>query len=318
MSCGPGTTGRTEHAANLIIAGVGKSGTTSLFHHLGSHPDICPATVKETHFFSPLCHGQPVGPLTEYEAFFAGCRGERYRLEATPDYCTGGAALIAALEEHLAAPRVILVLRDPVERLRDNFWYMRSKLRAQGFESFEAYVDDCLRQRELGLDRSQENRSRSWIRNFYDGFVGEWLDAFGDRLRIVFFEHMIADPEATAVDLCQWLDLDPDPLRGRPFLEHNPTRQPRHRGLQRVAVSANRLGGGFLARHPALKIRLRGLYRSVNETALEGERHTDPAVAARIAEAVRPSNHRVAARLRQAGYERFPAWLRDAEGSIDG
>ncbi len=32
---------------NLIIAGVGKAATTSLFAYLSAHPDICPARVKE-------------------------------------------------------------------------------------------------------------------------------------------------------------------------------------------------------------------------------------------------------------------------------
>lgn len=37
--------------ANLIIAGFGKAGTTSLFEYLSSHPDICGSAVKETKFF---------------------------------------------------------------------------------------------------------------------------------------------------------------------------------------------------------------------------------------------------------------------------
>ena len=37
--------------ANLIIAGVTRAGTTSLFEALAWHPDICGSAAKETHYF---------------------------------------------------------------------------------------------------------------------------------------------------------------------------------------------------------------------------------------------------------------------------
>ena len=42
---------------NLVIAGVPKAGTTSLFNYLAQHPDICPSDVKETRYFEPLRYG---------------------------------------------------------------------------------------------------------------------------------------------------------------------------------------------------------------------------------------------------------------------
>ena len=40
--------------ANLIVAGVSKCGSTSLFSYLAAHPDVCGSNVKETQFFMPL------------------------------------------------------------------------------------------------------------------------------------------------------------------------------------------------------------------------------------------------------------------------
>ena len=45
--------GRTD----VIIAGVNKAGTTSLFVSLSTHPDIAPSSVKETRFFLPARYG---------------------------------------------------------------------------------------------------------------------------------------------------------------------------------------------------------------------------------------------------------------------
>ncbi len=50
--------GRTSaRVPNLVIVGVVKSGTTSLFNYLSQHPDICPSDVKETRYFDPLRFG---------------------------------------------------------------------------------------------------------------------------------------------------------------------------------------------------------------------------------------------------------------------
>ncbi len=50
--------------AHLIIAGVPKAGTTSLFRALASHPDISGASEKETQFFSSgrCSRGSPCPP----------------------------------------------------------------------------------------------------------------------------------------------------------------------------------------------------------------------------------------------------------------
>ena len=43
----------------LLIAGVNKAGTTSVFQYLSSHPDVCGSAVKETKFFAVDWTGEP-------------------------------------------------------------------------------------------------------------------------------------------------------------------------------------------------------------------------------------------------------------------
>ncbi len=66
--------------ANLIIAGVNKAGTTSLFYYLSAHPEICGSKDKETCYFLPLLYDQQVAPISEYEKQFSHCESERYRI----------------------------------------------------------------------------------------------------------------------------------------------------------------------------------------------------------------------------------------------
>ena len=51
---------------NLVIVGVGKAGTTSLFHYLRQHPDICGSDIKELRFLNPLRRGEPLAPLARF------------------------------------------------------------------------------------------------------------------------------------------------------------------------------------------------------------------------------------------------------------
>lgn len=51
---------------NLIIGGVHKAGTTSLFSYLMDHPKVCGSTKKEIHHYTPLRYDEKVGKLDEY------------------------------------------------------------------------------------------------------------------------------------------------------------------------------------------------------------------------------------------------------------
>src|SRR6478672_9942638 len=91
-----------DNLANLLLAGVGKAGTTSLYWYLSQHPGVCRSTTKETRYFLPLStvdadmSGQ-LPAVSEYAAYFARCRKERYRIEATPHYFHGGERLILGI-----------------------------------------------------------------------------------------------------------------------------------------------------------------------------------------------------------------------------
>ena len=67
---------------NFLIVGAQKSGTTSLWSYLSSHPDVYLSPKKEIKFFD---RGYDRG-VSWYESFFDGWNGEAAAGEATQTY----------------------------------------------------------------------------------------------------------------------------------------------------------------------------------------------------------------------------------------
>src|SRR5689334_19990288 len=128
---------------DFLIAGVPKAGTSALHAALVAHPQLFLPAVKEPKFF--LTDGPPPrvgGPgdrqtyqehvwrRSDYEALFAPARPDAVKGEATPFYLHD----LASHERiHKLVPyaKIILVLRDPVDRAHSNW----SHLWGAGLES---------------------------------------------------------------------------------------------------------------------------------------------------------------------------------------
>ena len=194
----------TSALPNLIIAGVGKAGTTSLFWYLAQHPDVCASDVKEIQYFTPLSEGDGIlPPLAEYAAHFRGLGGRALPPGGEPAVLPRRAAHRRRDAGHPAErPRVIVMFRDPVDRLWSQFRFMRSRLAdlPDGM-TFEGYVEACREVRERREPFSQENRLYWTIQGgFYGEYLDPWTEAFGDDLRVVFFEDLAASPERVTLD----------------------------------------------------------------------------------------------------------------------
>ena len=292
----------------VVIGGVGKAGTTSLFWYLSQHPDVCASDVKEIRYFTPLSEGDgTLGPLEEYAAHFDRCRAERHRLEASPQYFHGGAPVASAMDATLPDVRVIVLLRDPIDRLWSTFRFMRSRLADVPADmTFEAYVDACRAVRDRREAYSAHNRLYWTMQGgFYDEYLDPWIETFGERFRLIFFERMTADPAATVRDLSVWLGIDPDAADTITYSVENRTVPVRSAALQRLALAVNseRLLGG----RRRLKDPLRKVYYALNRRS-EPDRMA-PVTRRSLEQLFEPGNLALAQRLRSLEYDDLPEWL---------
>jgi hypothetical protein len=103
---------------NLIIIGAAKCGTTSLHNHLALHPDIFMSKKKELYFFDGLTWDRGLDWYkSNFDASYPinGESSTRYThhplLPGVPQ----------KIKRYLGTPKLIYVLRDPVERILSNY-----------------------------------------------------------------------------------------------------------------------------------------------------------------------------------------------------
>ena len=203
---------------DFFIIGAPKAGTTALHAALAAHPGLYMSTVKEPKFFltdgpPPSRGGGPGDVQTyrehiwgrpEYEALFAAAPPGALRGESTPFYLYNQAAQerIRALIPHA---KLIVILRDPVERAHSNWTHLWSA----GLDPIGDFVPACA---------EEDARVAAGWADFWHytrlGKYGEQLEnlflRFGqEQVFIVRYRALIDAPAQTLDDICQFLGVHP-------------------------------------------------------------------------------------------------------------
>jgi hypothetical protein len=295
--------------ADLVIAGVPKAATGSLFAYLAQHPDICASDLKETGYFNhynPQRHTGPVPPIETYARHFAHWSGERYALEATPTYSYGGRPVVRALRAVLGKPKIIISLRDPADRLWSAYTFQRSVGNNVRIGSFEQYVQTLEQRYRDGIAPVPRDGRHGLRIGFYADYLGDWFDEFGDDLRIVFLENLRRDPRAEVAALYGWLGIDADVVTSLDVGPRKVTEHPRSTLLAAAARSVKRRSGRLLP--PAAQRRLQRAYLQLNGGG-ELTEQFDPALRRHVEDLYRESNRSTARMLTERGYRDLPEWL---------
>jgi len=104
---------------SFIILGAGKSGTSSLFYYLSSHPQVIKPIKKQLAFFD---HGFKKGLPYYLSLFPSGLFPNQISGESTPGYLVY-ASVAPRIAELLPNVRLLAVVRDPVERAWSAYQY---------------------------------------------------------------------------------------------------------------------------------------------------------------------------------------------------
>lgn len=257
---------------NLLIVGAAKAGTTSLWRYLGAHPEIFMTERKEPHFFSgfrPEAGPPAITDERKYLELFAAAADYKLRGETSPSYLTSDDA---AQRMAAACPdaRIVISLRHPIDRAE------------AGFLMHKRFSDD--RRSFLEFAHSELERDGRYISTgFYSRHVSRYQALFGERVAIVVFEELVAEPARVMAELFAELGVDPDVAARLDFTQHNPFVVPRNALAARVLRSRLLLGAG----RAVVPARLRASLDRRVLTAAGSKPPPDPEARALLAEAFR-------------------------------
>ena len=126
---------------NFIIAGFPKCGTTSLHHYLDEHPQVFMPEQKELHFFtfkilSKLKNGPKdefvketqINSSEKYLSYFQNVKKEIAIGDASPSYINYPSEFLK-IKKYLNDPKVIIILRDPINRAYSNYLHLKREQR---------------------------------------------------------------------------------------------------------------------------------------------------------------------------------------------
>ena len=127
-----------RRAPDFLSIGAQKSGTSSIVQALGASPRVWITPKKELHYFNR--HIDDPGNWNRYRDEFSQAPRDCRVGEATPDYLP---TLSCARRIHDALPRVrlIMCLRNPVDRAHSAFWHAKRLGRIPRSMSFESAID---------------------------------------------------------------------------------------------------------------------------------------------------------------------------------
>jgi hypothetical protein len=197
--------GHSVLKSNLFLVGAAKAATTSLWRYLQAHPEVFMARIKEPHFFSRGgVDGIPVAKTEDaYLALFAKAGTARYRGEASVSYLWDGAAA-GAIKAWAPDGRILISLRDPVERAYSHYWtHVRIGTERR---TFREAVEDELR----GHGNLASVPPPYVSRGYYADQVRPYLELFDDVL-VMFFEELVTDVRGSMRAVFRFLGLDPSP-----------------------------------------------------------------------------------------------------------
>lgn len=219
---------------NFFIAGAPKSGTTSLYHYLGQHPEIYMSPIKEPNYFAseirlerfserlrpeaeqdvralrayldgPMREKRFGGLVTEWRDYlklFQQAEGRKAIGEASVCYLWSESAA-ANVRRSIPDARIILVLRNPVEMVF-SMYLQNAKSGALGCTFLEA-MKMALEQRGGRIDVMHPFLDLG----LYYEQVKRFLATFPEeQLRVYWYEEYKAEPARMLADIFRFLKVD--------------------------------------------------------------------------------------------------------------
>lgn len=209
---------------NTFLIGVQKAATTSLYHSLSKHPDICaPLAVKDFGFFTKDEFYVEKG-LEYLASFYDGFyNDEKIILQGSAHYIFFEGA-IKRIKEFNPDAKFILILRNPIERAVSSYRFaVKHHMETLDFE-------DALKEEEIRLQSNNKSVLSELTykeHGLYFKQISNFLKYFKkDQIKIIIYDDLIERPIVEIKNVFDFLNID---------LDYDPELKPLNRtGVLRV------------------------------------------------------------------------------------
>ena len=259
----------------FIGIGAQKCASTWLHDVLADHPELAmPTEAKEVDYFS---YHHDFGRQW-YEQTFSAADDGVLCGEVSPSYFHSP-GVVERVAEYNPDMRIVLIVRDPIERAVSNHKHEIRIGHIQGSDlSFE-----------FGL----RNNSAYVEQGLYAKHLGKWYSSFSaEQILVLMFEDVVAQPETSLAKVCEFLDIDANYTSPRLHEKSNSSYLNRSVGLEntknKMRGAIRSLGMGILWRRLG-DAGLRQHYRKLNQVE-PGEKVAvpTPATIQQLKEVFRP------------------------------
>jgi len=255
---------------NFLIGGTNKAGTTSVFRYLSEHPDVCGSNVKETGFFVNKNTGNYEQDRAQLGKYFAHCSpDQKVIVEASTSYLALADEAIPRIKMLLGEPKVMFILRNPIDRIYSYFNFHKGHLSIPEHVSFERYLELC-RLYDAGALEASEASFDEWHLKApgygrYSHYLKMYLEQFHEKnINVLFFDDLKKDPKAFMLNVCRFVGISSSFYNDYEFQKTNVTFSSKNKVLHQVAVTLNRSMERFLRQTPELKARMVTIYKRLN------------------------------------------------------
>ncbi len=283
---------------DFLVIGAARSGTTSLHRYLGQDPQVFMSEKKEANYFVFFGSDSPfVGPADvralnprsvytreEYEDLFSEAGSALAVGESSPTYLDTPEAA-QRIDETLPSVRLIVSLRDPVDRAYSDF----KQMRAQGWEPEADFAS--------ALDLEEQRLEDGWgpwygyvRRGLYTDRLAPFRERFSDgRISVVLYDDLASDPTGTVRGLLGFLGLDWSREIDAATAHNSSPKAVRNEGLDRLlkGETTRRIATRLLPAGARRSLRTR--VRRINEV----DRPIEPQHRARLEEQFAPEISRL-------------------------
>ncbi|MFW2439052.1 MAG: sulfotransferase family protein [Arenicellales bacterium] len=217
-------------APNLFLIGAMRSGTTTLHNLIAQHPEIFMSANKEPMFFlaealremirndggekqialkkqlADFVSGGKFREVEKYRMLFSSAGDYSWRGESS--HYLNHKVTAAEIFKHAPEARIIVSLRNPVDRLYSEYLLYQRLGREEG--NFSDFVWEGCQFDKKGrfLSAPVGNRIN---KGFYSKLLQPWMDLFGEsQVKIVLFEDLCRDPGDVCQSIYSWLGLADD------------------------------------------------------------------------------------------------------------